>query len=725
MTSTRGSEKKPWNLSYWVIIPALNEESSLPSVLSDLWNLERPPEKIIVSDNGSTDKTALVAQEGKASLVWEPSKGYGRACQKALEFIQEWDTSSLPELIVFMDGDGSDVPEDMELLLEPFLDSSVHLVLGSRTLGKAEAGSLTPVQRFGNRLSCFLLNLFYGKKFTDLGPFRAIRTNTLFSLGMKDENFGWTVELQAKVALQNLEYKEVPVQYKPRKFGVSKVSGNLKASILAGIVILKTILGIHILHQLEIYRSMPWFRFLLLAYMFAFIGAKVEKTNPILLLFCLVFCYLILFFPFPSPIGKKEQGGFFILTGIMLRIPFLFFIPLLSDDFFRTIWDARIIMEGINPYTITPTQALQLFNSVDYIQEATWLHLPYYDALNSKNFYSFYPPFQHIFSILGVGIGNMIWFLENFFHPYQSVIGLKVVFFIFDIANLYLLRSLLNHREDQLKYYAWNPLILLEGMGNLHFELIMTTGILLFLYASRSSRSRRFTGLKAMGLMLGIGTKLLPILILPFIFMRSVLFQSFVRRREKIWIILLPSILVLGVWIFLILPGIERQWERGMGLYSHSFEFFSFVNRYLRIGLAEFMIDYSDTGLYIWILNGIAIISFFLYFIVSGRYKTASESYLLFILIGIVLVFSPVVHPWYAIPFLTIGIILGNRSSILASFLVFSSYSYYSNHIYQRMEMVVVFAYLLFFIFLAWEIYEYKCHRNSIRDHGGSLRNFH
>lgn len=222
-----------------VIIPALNEEASIGKVIQAI-----PKEwvnTIIVANNGSTDSTAIVAEQAGATVVNEPKRGYGAACLKALEFIKMNQLN--PKIVVFLDGDFSDYPEELPLLVEPILNESADLVIGSRALGQREKNSMTIPQVFGNWLSTWLMAVLFGFRFTDLGPFRAIKYAELLKLNMADTNYGWTMEMQAKALKHQLKCTEVPVNYKVR-IGTSKVSGTVKGVFLAGYKILYTLFKI-------------------------------------------------------------------------------------------------------------------------------------------------------------------------------------------------------------------------------------------------------------------------------------------------------------------------------------------------------------------------------------------------------------------------------------------------------------------------------------------------
>jgi len=218
-----------------VLIPALNEEASLPYVLADM--PREVVEEIVVIDNGSLDRTAAVACAGGATVLSEPRRGYGWACLAGIEYLK----TKTPDIVVFLDADYSDHPEELPAVVQPIVAEGYDLVIGSRTKGEADRGALLLQSRFGNALATLLIRLLYGFTYSDLGPFRAIRFPVLLGLGMADRTYGWTVEMQIKAVRQGLRIAEVPVRYRKRAGGESKVSGTLKGALLAGYKILWTV----------------------------------------------------------------------------------------------------------------------------------------------------------------------------------------------------------------------------------------------------------------------------------------------------------------------------------------------------------------------------------------------------------------------------------------------------------------------------------------------------
>jgi len=215
-----------------VIIPAFNEANSIGRVIADI---PKHVNEVIVVSNNSTDKTIAIAESAGATVLEENQRGYGYACLKGLAYIKE--RLVKPDIIVFLDGDYSDYPEYLDVIVRPIIKCDVDLVIGARAKELREDGSMTTPQIFGNWLATRLMKLFFKSRFTDLGPFRAIKYDTLLGLEMEDKTYGWTVEMQLKALKQRLAYTEVKVPYRNR-IGVSKISGTLKGAIFAGVKIL-------------------------------------------------------------------------------------------------------------------------------------------------------------------------------------------------------------------------------------------------------------------------------------------------------------------------------------------------------------------------------------------------------------------------------------------------------------------------------------------------------
>jgi len=213
-----------------VIIPVLNEEFSIGKVLDDI---PKKVNEIIVVDNGSKDNSAIISNNRNATVLYEERRGYGYACLKGISYLK----NKPPDVVVFLDGDYSDFPEELSKIVAPIEKRKVDFSLGARVKSLREPGSLTAQQIFGNALACVLMRLIYKSRFSDLGPFRAILWETLQSLEMQDKTYGWTVEMQLKILKRKITYTEIPVHYRKR-IGTSKVSGTLKGTIMAGYKIL-------------------------------------------------------------------------------------------------------------------------------------------------------------------------------------------------------------------------------------------------------------------------------------------------------------------------------------------------------------------------------------------------------------------------------------------------------------------------------------------------------
>jgi len=222
-----------------VIIPAFNEEESIGRVIKDI--PESIVEEVVVVNNCSTDDTEKIAIDCGATVLNEDRKGYGYACLKGIEYAKSKPSGSIPDVIVFLDGDYSDYPNEIESLVSPIIEHGYDMVIGSRTLGNREKGAMLPQAIIGNVVATILIQLFFGTKFTDLGPFRAIKFEKLLDLDIQDKTFGWTVEMQVKAAKRSYRCCEVPVSYR-RRIGVSKITGTLMGTIKASYMIFWTIL---------------------------------------------------------------------------------------------------------------------------------------------------------------------------------------------------------------------------------------------------------------------------------------------------------------------------------------------------------------------------------------------------------------------------------------------------------------------------------------------------
>ena len=229
---------KPDVANVSVVIPALNEEESIAEVVHECLAAGLPNEVIVV-DNGSSDRTADRARDANARVVAEPKSGYGRACLAGMRAL-----SPQCDIVVFLDGDGSDCPEFMNQLVDPIIAGKYDFVIGSRTRGKREPGSMNFQQVVSGRMAGWLLSILYGVRYTDMCPFRAIRRDALERLGMREQTYGWNLEMQMRAARVGLRILEVPVNHRRRSGGVSKVSGTLRGTFVAGARIITTLFRI-------------------------------------------------------------------------------------------------------------------------------------------------------------------------------------------------------------------------------------------------------------------------------------------------------------------------------------------------------------------------------------------------------------------------------------------------------------------------------------------------
>ena len=215
-----------------VIIPAYNEADSIAHVINDIPKIV---DEVIVVSNNSTDDTEQNAKDAGATVLKETQKGYGYACLKGMDYVSKQEIK--PDIIVFLDGDYSDYPEELTKIIQPIIERDIDFVIGARVKRLREKGSMTMPQIFGNWLATSLMRIMFNSTFTDLGPFRAIKYEKLLALNMEDKTYGWTVEMQLKALRQKLSYVEIPLNYRNR-IGISKVSGTVKGAIFAGVKIL-------------------------------------------------------------------------------------------------------------------------------------------------------------------------------------------------------------------------------------------------------------------------------------------------------------------------------------------------------------------------------------------------------------------------------------------------------------------------------------------------------
>jgi glycosyltransferase involved in cell wall biosynthesis len=712
---------------YYVIIPALNEEESIGNVIRAIQSINPKPERILVVDNGSTDQTKRVAESEGATVLQEPKRGYGNACLKAIRWIETREKSDSPEAILFMDADGSDNPLEIPDILTPIQNKAYDVCIGSRTLGNSEPGSLNPIQIFGNWLATRLLNLFFGYRFTDLGPFRAIRWRTFQDLKMQDRDFGWTIELQTKVAIQKIKCLEIPVSYRNRKAGISKVSGNWKAGFLAGKKILSVIFLTAFFHYLEILKAK---RFMLFVFLFGLglpiwsVGIYLERSEFLVYFILVSLSFLSCAYlenKFRSHNGKFR--GFFkilISLSIALRIPLLFTAPNLSEDYLRYYWDVTVLESGGNPYQYTPIEREELLSiqnkGFTEIGEAPSNLIPMRNDLswkdmNSREYISFYPTMMQIFT-----------FISNLLPNPWKLISLKSAFIFFEIFSILILWKILPDKaKSRILFYAWNPMVILEGVGNLHFEIIMMSFFLLGAYISlllfpnqktKGKESHWELFLKGSFLGASVSTKLSSLVFLPGLFFLPSGLDRNLNQKKKtlsiIWILGLILVFLLP-WIYYLIPVIEQQWAKGLGLYSQYFEFFSLWNPLFRSVFTYFGFSYSSSGIFIWLLSFLTIFWIFFYHL---RKNLPWESFG-FQAYSCILFFSPVLHPWYLIPWLVLGVLVGSRIPFVGTFLITASYSTYRVYPYQKSPEILWTSYIVFFIFTIWNYYEYKYHRNS------------
>jgi hypothetical protein len=493
-----------------VVIPALDEEEAIPSVVREV---PAVVDEVIVVDNGSRDGTAAAAREAGATVVSEPRRGYGSACRAGIA------AAGGADVIVFLDGDRSDYPAQLVDVVRPILDGRADLVIGSRTLGRREAGAHPRHAVLGTRACVALMNVLAGSRATDLGPFRAITADALRRLDVRDRSYGWTVEMQVKAARRGLRVVEVPVDYRPR-LGRSKVSGTLRGTLGAGTKIVATIL--RYATPRDFGRPGPdasagtadpsspaadgaprndgappndgrkWLLTLSGLVLTGCVAAwtlgppPTTRIGPHLGLFGLAFAaYLVALAASP---GLSRRGLLLCLAAALAwRAALVTTPPLLSDDVDRYVWEGRIQLHGGNPYAWG-----------DRPESPRWqsLHDEVWAGVGHKGYTAVYPP---LFLLASRGVVAL----------HDSVTAMKAFLVACELATLAALALLLRRRRrplERLLVLAWSPLALLEIAGSGHNDAFGMLWMVLALVALEADRPL----LSALAAGAGFMSKLLP-----------------------------------------------------------------------------------------------------------------------------------------------------------------------------------------------------------------------
>jgi len=468
--------------SILVIIPALNEEEALPGVIRDLRS--HGLQNIRIVDNGSTDQTAVVAQAAGAEVISETRRGYGQACWTG----SQTDVPDGIEWLLFCDADGSD---DLSILPEVLAAADdVPFVLADRRASTESRAQLTPVQNFGNGLASTLIRLGWGARFHDLGPLRLIRRDVYEEINMQDRGFGWTVEMQARIAELKIPFREIPMNYRPRQGGTSKISGSLKGSAQAGTIILST-LG-------SLYLNKPTVRLVLtlLAGLFLLAGSAwmiphgefhIPGTVPNFLIGVAI---ASLGFLLCWGIRSVNWWWFWGIT-IGARLLLLPMYP--GDDIWRYLWEGMIQLQGYSPY-LTPPSSAELIS----------LRTEYWPLINHPDITAVYPPLTQL----------AFWALAAIS---ESVILFKSAFILADLATCWLLFRRFGAPATLL--YAWNPLVIYNFAGGGHYDsLLILPLVAAWLLVDHKTATESFKPWLLACLLLGVsvGVKLVTLPLLAF-----------------------------------------------------------------------------------------------------------------------------------------------------------------------------------------------------------------
>lgn len=440
-----------------VVIPALDEEASLPRVIEGLRGLGL--NRIRVVDNGSRDRTAEIARQCGAEVIVEPRRGYGQACWTGCQNLP-----SDVQWILFCNADGSDDIERVPELMRA-TRGKVELVLGVRTADANGQDHLTPAQRFGNELATSLVRLLWSAKYADLGPLRLISRRAFERLNMRDRGFGWTVEMQVRAAEESLNVKEVPARNFARSAGVSKISGTVKGGIQAGTIILSTIAALW-LKRSGVQRALAWLSALLLmtgaTAVLPFGDFKVVGNVPRFLI-----AAGIMGAGYAMSWGLRQPTLRLLLTvALGARLLLLFMHP--GDDIWRYIWEGRVTLAGFNPYQLAPNA-----DALEQLRDAVvWPHVGH------PTLTAVYPPLTQVCFTLMASLGS-------------GVFAFKFIFTLADLAVGALL--LKRFGRTVALTYLWNPLVIYSFAGGGHYDSLFILPLVgaLFLASSSSPSSRK------------------------------------------------------------------------------------------------------------------------------------------------------------------------------------------------------------------------------------------
>lgn len=607
-----------------VIIPALNEEQTLPGVLAGLARIGL--QKIRVVDNGSRDKTAEVARNSGAEVIQESRRGYGQACWTGCENLEpeiEW--------ILFCDADGSDALEELDQLFH--LTASYDFILGDRRAKPLGRQAMTPVQNFGNGLATTLIRWGWGGVYHDLGPMRLIRREAYERIAMKDRGFGWTVEMQVRAVEENLRTVEVPVSYHPRKGGHSKISGTIRGSFKAGSIILATLLELY----LKRLAGMPGIVTALLAGFLILLGSALMNPHGDFRVAGEVPHFLwaaaVTVLGFILSWRLKAIGlVLFWVVAVSARSLLLPMYP--GDDVWRYLWEGWVQTQGFNPHLFSPNSEV-----------LAPLRTLWWENINHRDITAIYPPLTQLgFRLLA------------FLGP--SVLLFKLSFVVADLLVCWLLARRFGAFKATL--YAWNPLVLYSFAGGAHYDSWMLLAVTLgWLIWEKKKRSDPISGwIAAFCFGCGIALKYVCAPLLGWL-----LWQIFKTRGWR------SALLAAGIGAlpflisYLLLPGsfeLQTLVPRDFAVYARSAEFVPYY-------VGE-MWEASKRMNPIFLIPAGLLVAWRL--IAAKRLEGFAEEFWL-----ILLVFSPIVHFWYftwALPFVVATRNLGWRLLAVSGFIYFA-----------------------------------------------------